>query len=103
MGKASSYTTRFQLFPNTHFFSNPQSPYLQAFGPKNFSQYPHSYYSDEFEFSINSIWMYFISEIINGINLNEEIKTIIFVGGYCSNEILINLIKGNLKMNKMFQ
>ena len=38
-----------------------------------------------------------ISEIINGINLNEEIKTIIFVGGYSSNEILINLIKNNLK------
>ena len=40
---------------------------------------------------------YFISEIINGINLKEEIKTIIFVGGYCSNEILVNLIKDNLK------
>ena len=40
---------------------------------------------------------YFISEIINGINLKEEIKTIIFVGGYCSNEILVNLIKDDLK------
>ena len=39
----------------------------------------------------------FISEIINGINLKEEIKTIIFVGGYCSNEILVNLIKDDLK------
>ena len=33
-----------------------------------------------------------ISEIINKINSKEEIKTIIFVGGYCSNEILVNLI-----------
>ena len=40
---------------------------------------------------------YFISEIINGINLKEEIKTIIFVGGYCSNETLVNLIKDDLK------
>ena len=38
-----------------------------------------------------------ITEIINGINLKEEIKTIIFVGGYSSNEILVNLIKNNLK------
>ena len=38
-----------------------------------------------------------ISEIINEINLKEEIKAIIFVGGYSSNEILINLIKNNLK------
>ena len=38
-----------------------------------------------------------ISEIINGINLKEDIKTIIFVGGYCYNEILVNLIKNNLK------
>ena len=27
----------------------------------------------------------------------KEIKTIIFVGGYCSNEIIVNLIKNNLK------
>ena len=38
-----------------------------------------------------------ISEIINGINSKEEIKTIIFVGGYCSNEIIVNLIKNTLK------
>ena len=38
-----------------------------------------------------------ISEIINEINSKEEIKAIIFVGGYSSNEILINLIKNNLK------
>ena len=38
-----------------------------------------------------------ITEIINNINSKEEIKTIIFLGGYCSNEILINLIKNNLK------
>ena len=37
-----------------------------------------------------------ISKIINDINLKAEIKTIIFVGGYCSNEILIGLIKNNL-------
>ena len=37
-----------------------------------------------------------ISKIINDINLKEEIKTIIFVGGYCSNELLIGLIKNNL-------
>ena len=38
-----------------------------------------------------------ISEIINEINSKEEIKAIIFAGGYSSNEILINLIKNNLK------
>ena len=38
-----------------------------------------------------------ICEIINNINLKEEIKTLIFVGGYCSNEILVNLIKNSLK------
>ena len=37
-----------------------------------------------------------ICKIINDINLKEEIKTIIFVGGYCSNEILIKLIKNSL-------
>jgi len=37
-----------------------------------------------------------ISKIINDINLKKEIKTIIFVGGYCSNELLIGLIKNNL-------
>ena len=45
-----------------------------------------------------------ISEIINKINSKEEIKTIIFVGGYCSNEILVNLIKHNLeKVNTYLQ
>ena len=43
-----------------------------------------------------------ISEIINEINKKEVIKTIIFVGGYCSNEILVNLIKNNLKKVKVF-
>ena len=38
-----------------------------------------------------------IAKIINDINTKEEIKTIIFVGGYCSNEILLQLIKKNLK------
>ena len=42
-----------------------------------------------------------ISEIINNINSKEEIKTIIFVGGYCSNEIIVNLIKNNLKKINM--
>ena len=37
-----------------------------------------------------------LCKIINGINKKENIKTIIFVGGYCSNEILIDLIKDNL-------
>ena len=35
-------------------------------------------------------------QIINDINSKEEIKTIIFVGGYCSNEILLKLIKSGL-------
>ena len=34
-----------------------------------------------------------ICKIINDITSKEKIKTIIFVGGYCSNEILIKLIK----------
>ena len=33
-----------------------------------------------------------ICKIINDINEKEEIKTLIFVGGYCSNEILLKLI-----------
>ena len=37
-----------------------------------------------------------ICKIINDINSNEEIKTLIFVGGYCSNEILTKLIKNGL-------
>ena len=37
-----------------------------------------------------------ICKIINDINIKEEIKTIIFVGGYCSNEILLKLIKNDL-------
>ena len=37
-----------------------------------------------------------ICKIINDINTKEEIKTIIFVGGYCSNEILLELIKSDL-------
>ena len=37
-----------------------------------------------------------ICKIINDINSKEEIKTIIFVGGYCSNEIILKLIKGGL-------
>jgi len=37
-----------------------------------------------------------ICKIINDINSKELIKTIIFVGGYCSNEILLKLIKNDL-------
>ena len=37
-----------------------------------------------------------ICKIINDINEKEEIKTLIFVGGYCSNEILLKLIKSGL-------
>ena len=37
-----------------------------------------------------------IGKIINDINTKEEIKTIIFVGGYCSNELLLKLIKNYL-------
>ena len=37
-----------------------------------------------------------ICKIINNINLKEEIKTIIFVGGYCYNEIILKLIKNGL-------
>ena len=38
-----------------------------------------------------------ICDKINSINSKEEIKTLIFVGGYCHNEIIVNLIKLNLK------
>jgi hydrogenase maturation factor HypF (carbamoyltransferase family) len=37
-----------------------------------------------------------ICKIINDINSKEEIKTLKLVGGYCSNEILTNLIKAGL-------
>ena len=37
-----------------------------------------------------------ICKIINDITSNEDIQTIIFVGGYCYNEILIKLIKKGL-------
>ena len=37
-----------------------------------------------------------ICKIINDINSKESIKTLIFVGGYCSNEIIIKLIKDGL-------
>ena len=38
-----------------------------------------------------------IAETINSINSKEKIKSIIFVGGYCSNEILLELIIKDLK------
>ena len=41
-----------------------------------------------------------ICKIINNINSKEEIKTVIFVGGYCSNDILVQLIKNGLKKIK---
>ena len=37
-----------------------------------------------------------ICKIINDINLKEEIHTLIFVGGYCSSEILTKLIKNGI-------
>ena len=37
-----------------------------------------------------------ICKIINDIVSNEIIKTVIFVGGYCSNEILLKIIKDGL-------
>ena len=37
-----------------------------------------------------------ICNIINEINSKEEITTIVFVGGYCANDILLQLIKNNL-------
>jgi hypothetical protein len=37
-----------------------------------------------------------ICKIINNINSKEKIKTLIFVGGYCSNEVIINLIKSGI-------
>ena len=40
-----------------------------------------------------------ICNIINNIVSKEAIKTIIFVGGYCSNEILLKLIKDDLSNN----
>ena len=43
-----------------------------------------------------------ICQIINNINTKEEIKTLIFVGGYCSNEILTNLIKDGLEKVTIF-
>jgi len=56
----------------------------------------------EIIFSLMKIQANSISEIINEINKKEVIKTIIFVGGYCSNEILVNLIKNNLKKVNVF-
>lgn len=43
-----------------------------------------------------------ICKIINEINSKEVIKTLIFVGGYCSNEIIIKLIKNGLKTIQNF-
>ena len=43
-----------------------------------------------------------ICKIINDINSKENIKTLIFVGGYCSNEIIIKLIKDGLKNIKTY-
>ena len=39
-----------------------------------------------------------ISKVINDINSKEKIRNIIFVGGYCSNEIILKLIKENLNI-----
>ena len=43
-----------------------------------------------------------ICKIINDILSNENIKTIIFVGGYCYNEVLLELIKKGVKNNITF-
>ena len=43
-----------------------------------------------------------IAKIINDINSKEDIKTIIFVGGYCSNELLLQLIKNDLEKIKTY-
>ena len=40
-----------------------------------------------------------ICQIINDIASKENIKTIIFAGGYCSNEIILKLIKDDLSNN----
>jgi hypothetical protein len=42
-----------------------------------------------------------ICKIINEINKNENIKTIIFVGGYSNNKIILKLIKNGLKKIKI--
>ena len=42
-----------------------------------------------------------ICKIINEINEKEKIKTIIFVGGYCNNEVILKLIKSRLNNIKI--
>lgn len=42
-----------------------------------------------------------ICKIINDITKKEEIKTIIFVGGYCNNKVILELIKNGLNKIKM--
>ena len=54
-------------------------------------EFPYKIIFNYMETQANSI-----CKIINDINEKEEIKTLIFVGGYCSNEILLKLIKNNL-------
>ena len=55
------------------------------------------------EFPYNIIYYYMerqaqsICKIINDISANEKIHTLIFVGGYCSNDIITNLIETGLK------
>ena len=56
-----------------------------------FVEFPYEIVYNYMKIQANSI-----CKIINNINANEEIKTIIFVGGYCSNEILLELIKSDL-------
>lgn len=43
-----------------------------------------------------------ICKIINEINEKEKIKTIIFVGGYCNNEVILKLIKSRLNNIKIY-
>ena len=54
-------------------------------------EFPYDIVYDYMKTQANSI-----CKIINDINIKEEIKTILFVGGYCSNEIFVKLIKNNL-------
>jgi len=42
-----------------------------------------------------------ICQIINDINKKENIKTIIFVGGYCNNKVILKLIENGLNNIKM--
>ena len=69
---------------------------VRAVGRRWIVEFPYEIVFSYMKTQANSI-----CDIINGINLKEDIKTIIFVGGYCYNEIVVNLIKNNLKKIKV--